>query len=97
MAKAKTQYVCQDCGHSTPRWAGQCSGCREWNTLVEEAVPSKVKAPVMRSGLSSGGAASGSAPRMAVLMRPQLACVGQSERMSHVGASVLRRSRCCPS
>ncbi|WP_420456435.1 DNA repair protein RadA [Rubrivirga sp.] len=65
MAKAKTQYVCQDCGHTTPRWAGQCSGCKEWNTLVEEAVPSTVKAPVMRGSRSVGGdGGSGSAPRM---------------------------------
>ena len=66
MAKAKTQFVCQECGHSTPRWAGQCSGCAAWNTLVEEAVPTAVKAPVMRGGLSAGdGGGAGSAPRMA--------------------------------
>ena len=68
MAKAKTQYVCQDCGHSSIRWAGQCGGCQAWNTLVEEAVPTAVKAPVMRSGRSvggDGGSARGSAPRMA--------------------------------
>ena len=68
MAKAKTQYVCQDCGHSSIRWAGQCGGCQAWNTLVEEAVPTAVKAPVMRSGRSvggDGGSAVGSAPRMA--------------------------------
>ena len=64
MAKAKTQYVCQDCGHSSARWSGQCSGCREWNTLVEEAVPTAVKAPVMRSGRASGDGGGGSAPRM---------------------------------
>jgi DNA repair protein RadA/Sms len=29
-------HVCSACGHQTPRWAGQCSGCGEWNTLVEE-------------------------------------------------------------
>ena len=55
MAKAKTQYVCQDCGHSSIRWAGQCGGCQAWNTLVEEAVPTAVKAPVMRSGRPVGG------------------------------------------
>ncbi len=29
-------HVCSACGHETPRWAGQCPGCGEWNTLVEE-------------------------------------------------------------
>jgi DNA repair protein RadA/Sms len=36
MAQPRTVYVCSDCGHETPRWAGQCPGCNEWNTLVEE-------------------------------------------------------------
>ena len=37
MAKAKRQYVCQNCGCATYRWQGQCADCGEWNTLVEEA------------------------------------------------------------
>lgn len=38
MAKAgKTQYVCQNCGAVSARWAGKCSACGEWNTLTEEA------------------------------------------------------------
>jgi DNA repair protein RadA/Sms len=36
MAKSKTLYVCQDCGAQHNKWSGQCSGCSEWNTLVEE-------------------------------------------------------------
>ncbi|MAT40097.1 MAG: DNA repair protein RadA [Ectothiorhodospiraceae bacterium] len=36
MAKQKTQYVCQECGYSTPRWAGRCDSCGAWNTFVEE-------------------------------------------------------------
>jgi DNA repair protein RadA/Sms len=37
VAKTKNSYVCSGCGGSTPRWAGQCPDCREWNTLVERA------------------------------------------------------------
>ncbi len=37
MPRATTVHVCSACGHETPRWAGQCPGCGEWNTLVEEA------------------------------------------------------------
>ncbi len=37
MAKIKTQFVCQECGHSQARWAGRCPKCGEWNTLVEFA------------------------------------------------------------
>lgn len=36
MAKNKTQFVCQSCGSSFPRWSGKCDGCGEWNTLAEE-------------------------------------------------------------
>src|SRR6218665_3450058 len=36
MAKARTQFVCQNCGTVHSRWAGKCEGCGEWNTIVEE-------------------------------------------------------------
>lgn len=35
MAKARTAYVCADCGAEHPRWQGQCAGCGAWNTLAE--------------------------------------------------------------
>ncbi|MFQ8690781.1 MAG: DNA repair protein RadA, partial [Blautia sp.] len=39
MAKGKkTVYFCQNCGYESAKWMGQCPGCREWNTFVEEAV-----------------------------------------------------------
>lgn len=38
MAKAKTTYVCQQCGTVLPRWAGRCPGCGEWNSVVEEQI-----------------------------------------------------------
>ena len=41
MAKAKTNFFCQNCGHSSPKWEGKCSSCGEWNTYVEEVVSSK--------------------------------------------------------
>ena len=38
MAKAaKGNFVCQNCGAVSPRWAGKCASCGEWNTIVEEA------------------------------------------------------------
>ncbi len=40
MAKGKTVAVfyCQNCGHESSKWMGQCPGCRQWNTFVEETV-----------------------------------------------------------
>ena len=36
--KIKTVYFCQNCGMQHPKWQGQCSTCKEWNTIVEEVV-----------------------------------------------------------
>lgn len=40
-SKAQTQYVCQNCGNSSPRWLGKCPACGEWNSYVEERVASE--------------------------------------------------------
>ncbi|MEC8232614.1 MAG: DNA repair protein RadA [Pseudomonadota bacterium] len=40
MAKRKTAYVCSDCGAEFPRWQGQCSECKAWNTISEFVVAS---------------------------------------------------------
>ena len=36
MAKAKTTFFCQNCGHNTPQWLGKCPSCNKWNTFAEE-------------------------------------------------------------
>jgi len=42
MAKAKTTvFFCQSCGYESSKWMGQCPGCKEWNTFVEETVGKK--------------------------------------------------------
>lgn len=35
MAKAKTAYVCNDCGSDYAKWQGRCDDCGAWNTLSE--------------------------------------------------------------
>ena len=47
MAKVKTAYFCQNCGAQSAQWKGQCSACKEWNTLVEEAISQASEAPVI--------------------------------------------------
>lgn len=46
MAKGKTATVffCQECGYESSKWMGQCPGCRQWNTFVEETVSTTSKA-----------------------------------------------------
>ncbi len=66
MAKAaKSLYVCQACGASSPRWAGKCPSCGEWNTLAEETdagpppgsgITRASKGKAIRLGTLAGGA-----------------------------------------
>jgi DNA repair protein RadA/Sms len=56
MAKIKTAFFCQSCGHQTAKWLGKCPSCGEWNTFVEEIVgetDSKVVAFSTSSGKSA--------------------------------------------
>lgn len=41
--KITTVFFCQNCGYESSKWMGQCPGCRQWNTLVEETVPAASK------------------------------------------------------
>ena len=36
MKKAKTIFVCSECGHETPRWLGRCPECGKWDTIQEQ-------------------------------------------------------------
>ena len=38
MAKAKTQFTCNECGATATKWTGQCSACHQWNTMVETVI-----------------------------------------------------------
>lgn len=45
--KQKTTFFCKECGFESPKWLGQCPGCKEWDSFVEEPV---VKTAAGRSG-----------------------------------------------
>lgn len=34
--KARTAFICQNCGFHSPKWLGRCPNCGEWSTLIEE-------------------------------------------------------------
>ena len=38
MARAKTAYVCADCGAHSVKWQGQCPECAAWNSLAQTTV-----------------------------------------------------------
>lgn len=44
MAKSKAKFVCQNCGASYVKWAGRCENCGEWNTLLEQELPTEAEA-----------------------------------------------------
>lgn len=53
MAKLKTAYFCQNCGHNSPKWLGKCPSCGEWNTFVEELIEKEDKnTPVVWKSVS---------------------------------------------
>jgi DNA repair protein RadA/Sms len=55
MARSSTIHVCSACAHETPRWAGQCPGCGEWNSLVEEVRGASGSAAGARARGPGGG------------------------------------------
>ena len=48
--KLKTTYYCQNCGAQYSKWMGQCTACKQWNTIVEEVVSKKE----VKSGIKPG-------------------------------------------
>lgn len=58
MAKGKssTIFYCQNCGYESAKWMGQCPGCHQWNTFVEETISSagSGKSGTMRTAQVSG-------------------------------------------
>ncbi|WP_177761984.1 DNA repair protein RadA [Flavobacterium sp. I3-2] len=43
MAKVKTAFFCSSCGTQFSKWLGQCTACKQWNTIVEEVVQKEEK------------------------------------------------------
>src|SRR4029450_341600 len=79
MAKTRVVHACNECGTPHPKWAGQCSGCGAWNTLVEE-----VAAPCETTSAESSLTAS--APILigdvdTLVGRPQPTGVGELDRV----------------
>ncbi len=52
MAKGKntTVFFCQECGYESSKWMGQCPGCRQWNTFVEETISGRASGKAQTAG-----------------------------------------------
>ena len=53
MAKVKSQFVCQSCGQTYPKWMGRCNACGEWGVIVEEVKSENVPTGATALGHSS--------------------------------------------
>lgn len=60
MAKAKTRWVCQECGYQSSRFLGRCTDCGGWATLVEEILAEEPAS--IRGRASSRAASAGPVP-----------------------------------
>lgn len=58
--KAKTVYLCQQCGYDSPKWLGKCPACGQWNTFTEH----KIAADTKNSASTSIEDTIGKAPRL---------------------------------
>ena len=45
MAKTKTSFFCKNCGTQYAKWQGQCTACKQWNTISEELISKPEKKP----------------------------------------------------
>src|ERR1700748_3004538 len=72
MPKSTSVHVCSACGHETPRWAGRCPGCGEWNTMIEQ--------PASRAASPGPGASGRRVARAAAVAPVALADVAANEQ-----------------
>lgn len=73
--KAKTVFFCKECGQESPKWLGQCPGCRAWNSFVEE--------PVVKP--APAGAARAAAPRMAPKRLADVTSAQEARTLTGIG------------
>ena len=81
MAKARTAYVCAQCGAEHSKWQGQCAECGQWNTLAEFTVQ-----PAGGSvGAQRGGYAGAAAGRAAVTPLAEVALTAEARTTVGIG------------
>ena len=72
MAKGNTTiYFCQSCGYESSKWMGQCPGCHEWNSFVEELVDKRTQA---KTGAKAAHAQSAPQPISAIELHEEERC-----------------------
>ena len=85
MAKARTAYVCGECGAEHNKWQGQCAECGVWNTLTEFVVQPATKSAALNPRSSYAGAVD--APKVTKLAT----VAAEAEQRSATGIAELDR------
>ena len=67
MAKDKTIFTCNDCGGTSPKWAGKCPHCGAWNAMVESAIQPAGESKNRLSQTHYGAGHAGLAPSTALV------------------------------
>jgi len=78
--KQSTVFFCQECGYESAKWLGQCPGCKQWNTFVEEIVRN-TSATGGKSGKVSSFSRGGSPEVRGPVKLPDIP-IGQEERFT---------------
>jgi len=78
VAKAKTAFVCNDCGADFPKWQGQCGECNAWNTLSEI----RLSAPAAKNSSGRSAGRTGFAGSVAAVQRLEDVAVVDMPRFS---------------
>lgn len=71
MGKNSAQFVCQECGAAHSKWAGRCSSCGAWNSLVEQLPLSSDQSLSQLSGKKLETVSVGTASKAKQLVRNQ--------------------------
>ena len=83
-AKNKTVFFCQDCGHESAKWLGQCPACKAWNTFVEETVKAQNKTSARGLSSAQGAASRHGLAGMAATL-PEISAEEEERDDTHIG------------
>src|SRR5262245_34475781 len=84
MSRARSIFTCQQCGAQFAKWVGRCTECGTWESVVEEATPSRAPAASARTSIAVG------AVRDA---RPQSIASVKSQRHARTGTGLAELDR----
>ena len=78
--KIKSVFFCQSCGYESSKWMGQCPGCREWNTFVEETVK-----PVTKSAGKASASSQGAGQYVKPMTLSEIVMTDEERDDTHIG------------